>query len=243
VRDGESRSSLSSVSWCPHRTRMGIGQRRRGSYNPYRLVSSRRIWYRRPKGSGAKSNLIFQQALAEWRSLPPPTLTGQPPTLQGTGLSDGTNAGQADEFRPRNISVSKNQACASLSHAVTRVHGPIPSVNLTMVRVSRIVSISGPGKRTAQAILRYAPWFPITPVQRNTRPVLWRKLLGTHGRPDTCCRIPDADQAQHPPVDTQEMGLPDTACIAFRLSPSPIPISLRVGVGSGLARYQVSARR
>jgi cytochrome c peroxidase len=29
---------------------------------------------------------------------------------------------------------------------------------------------------------------------------------------------PNAQQAQHPPVDTQEMGLPDTACIAFRLS-------------------------
>jgi cytochrome c peroxidase len=29
---------------------------------------------------------------------------------------------------------------------------------------------------------------------------------------------PDADQAQHPPVDTQEMGAPDTACIVFRLS-------------------------
>ena len=28
----------------------------------------------------------------------------------------------------------------------------------------------------------------------------------------------DAEQAQHPPVDTQEMGFPDTACIAFRLS-------------------------
>src|SRR5260370_41239765 len=30
-------------------------------------------------------NVIFQQALAEWRALPPPTLTGQPPTLQGSG--------------------------------------------------------------------------------------------------------------------------------------------------------------
>jgi cytochrome c peroxidase len=29
---------------------------------------------------------------------------------------------------------------------------------------------------------------------------------------------PDAEQAQHPPVDTQEMGAPDTACIVFRLS-------------------------
>lgn len=29
---------------------------------------------------------------------------------------------------------------------------------------------------------------------------------------------PDAEQAQHPPVDTQEMALPDTACVAFRIS-------------------------
>ena len=31
-------------------------------------------------------------------------------------------------------------------------------------------------------------------------------------------RVPDAEQAQGPPVDTLEMGFPDTACIAFRLS-------------------------
>jgi hypothetical protein len=30
-------------------------------------------------------NGIFLEALAEWNALPPPTLTGQPPTLQGTG--------------------------------------------------------------------------------------------------------------------------------------------------------------
>ena len=28
-------------------------------------------------------NVIFQQALAQWHALPPPTVTGQPPTLQG----------------------------------------------------------------------------------------------------------------------------------------------------------------
>ncbi len=33
-------------------------------------------------------------------------------------------------------------------------------------------------------------------------------------------RNPDAEQAQHPPVDTQEMGNPDTACIAYKLSQS-----------------------
>jgi hypothetical protein len=31
-------------------------------------------------------------------------------------------------------------------------------------------------------------------------------------------QTPDAEQAQFPPVDPLEMGFPDTACIAFRLS-------------------------
>src|SRR6202023_3218877 len=31
-------------------------------------------------------------------------------------------------------------------------------------------------------------------------------------------RAPDAEQAQFPPVDPDEMGFPDTACITFRLS-------------------------
>src|SRR5712664_1113119 len=29
---------------------------------------------------------IENEALAQWRALPPPALTGQPPTLQGTGM-------------------------------------------------------------------------------------------------------------------------------------------------------------
>jgi cytochrome c peroxidase len=30
-------------------------------------------------------NGIFEEALAEWKALPSPTLTGNPPILQGTG--------------------------------------------------------------------------------------------------------------------------------------------------------------
>src|SRR5882762_11467052 len=36
-------------------------------------------------------NLLFQQALAESRALPPPTLTGQPPTLQGSRSEEHTS--------------------------------------------------------------------------------------------------------------------------------------------------------
>src|SRR5438128_9173891 len=55
-----------------------------------------------------------------------------------------------------------------------------------------------------------------TPIQRRTGSFLRRKLLGfTRGY---LLRNPDAHQAQGPPVDTQEMGNPDTACITYKLS-------------------------
>src|SRR2546421_2099754 len=62
---------------------------------------------------------IFQQALAEWRALPPPHLTGQPPTLQGSGYDMVQTLGKLMNF-DENISVFKNQACASchISYAV-----------------------------------------------------------------------------------------------------------------------------
>ena len=44
-------------------------------------------------------NLIFQQGLGQWRALPPPTLTGQPPNTAEHRLSGGTNTRQADELR------------------------------------------------------------------------------------------------------------------------------------------------
>jgi hypothetical protein len=39
---------------------------------------------------------------------------------------------------------------------------------------------------------------------RNTRPVLWGKLLGDSRATGYLLQNPDAEQAQHPPVDTQE---------------------------------------
>src|SRR3989442_13333266 len=38
--------------------------------------------------------VIFQQALAEWRALPPPNLTGQPATLQGSGYDIAQTLGK-----------------------------------------------------------------------------------------------------------------------------------------------------
>src|SRR2546422_6427934 len=75
---------------------------------------------------------IFQQALAEWHALPPPNLTGQPPTLQGSGYDMVQTLGKLMNF-DENISVFKNQACASCHMPYAGFSGPIPSVNLTMI--------------------------------------------------------------------------------------------------------------
>src|SRR3989475_8817430 len=57
-------------------------------------------------------NLIFQQALAQMRALPPPNLTGQPPTLQGSGYDMVQTLGKLMNFDEK-MSVFQNTACAT----------------------------------------------------------------------------------------------------------------------------------
>src|ERR1700738_4394140 len=57
-------------------------------------------------------DVIESRALAQWRALPPPVLTGQPPTLQGTGTAAIEVLGELMNF-DKNISPFKDIACAS----------------------------------------------------------------------------------------------------------------------------------
>src|SRR5438309_11559074 len=77
-------------------------------------------------------NLLFQQALAESRALQPPFLTGQPPTLQGSGVQMVQTLGKLMNY-DMNMSPFKNVACASCHMPYAGFSGPIPSVNLTMI--------------------------------------------------------------------------------------------------------------
>src|SRR5437867_5874312 len=54
---------------------------------------------------------IFDQALKEWLALPPPTVTGQPPTLTGTGYDAVRILGKLMNF-DENMSPFRNRACA-----------------------------------------------------------------------------------------------------------------------------------
>src|SRR5437773_1495215 len=93
--------------------------------------------------------------------------------------------------------------------------GPIPSVNLTMIAYPGTFHFRV-GKRTAQRYT-YSPNFP--QLQYNAiQGLFFGGNFWDARSTGYLLQSPDAEQALHPPVDTQEMGLPDTACIAFRLS-------------------------
>jgi cytochrome c peroxidase len=159
---------------------------------------------------------IFDQALKEWRALPPPTLKGNPPTLQGSGYQAVQILGKLMNF-DENMSPFRNRACAFCHMPYAGFSGPIPSVNLTMIAYPGSEEFRA-GKRTAQRYT-YSPRFPVLQFNEVQGLFFGGNFFDARST-GFLLQSPDAEQAQHPPVDTQEMALPDTACIALRLSQS-----------------------
>ena len=71
------------------------------------------------------------------------------------------------------------------------------------------------GKRTAQRYT-YSPNFPVLDYNAAQAGFFGGNFWDSHAT-GYLLGNPDEEQAQHPPVDTQEHMLPGTACIAFRL--------------------------
>jgi cytochrome c peroxidase len=93
--------------------------------------------------------------------------------------------------------------------------GPIPSVNLTMIAYPGSAHFRA-NKRTAMRYT-YSSYFP--PLQYDpTQGAFFGGNFWDSRATGFKLRSADAEQAQGPPVDPGEMGLPDTACITFRLS-------------------------
>jgi len=158
-------------------------------------------------------DFIESEALAQLRALPPPTLTNQPPLLAHTGQRLNVLVGKALNF-DRNISPFNDRACAFCHMPYVGFSGPIPSVNLTMVAYPGSYNFRA-GKRTAQRYT-YAPSFPVLNFN-DTQQAFFGGNFWDSRATGYLLGSPDANQAQGPPVDTQEHALPDTACIAFRL--------------------------
>ena len=100
---------------------------------------------------------IEASAIAQWQALRSPTVTGQPPTLQGTGVQAIQILGEIMNY-DLNMSPNQTRACASCHMPYAGFSGPIPSVNLTMVAYPG-AAIYRAAKRTAQRYT-YAPYFP-----------------------------------------------------------------------------------
>ena len=165
----------------------------------------------------AEVDFIEARAIARWQALTPPTLTGQPPILQNTGTEAVETLGELMNY-DKNISPGRNSACASCHMPYVAFSGPIPSVNLTMIAYPGTEHFRA-GKRTAQRY-PYAPFFPVLQYNQEQGLFFGGNFWDSRAT-GYLLRNPDAHQAQGPPVDTQEMGNPDTACIAFKLSRAP----------------------
>jgi cytochrome c peroxidase len=154
------------------------------------------------------------RALTRWHRLPPPIRVGQPPVLASFGTEVIETLGELMLF-DKNISPNRNQACASCHMPYAGFGGPIPSVNLTIIAFPGTFHFRV-GKRTPQRH-PYSPFFPVLQYNQAQGLFFGGNFFDSRAT-GYLLRIPDAEQAQGPPVDTQEMGFPDTACIAFRLS-------------------------
>jgi cytochrome c peroxidase len=164
--------------------------------------------------------VLENRALARWRALPvpvlhnPPVHPGNPQVLQGTGTEMIETLGELMNY-DMNMSPNKNVACSSCHMPYVAFSGPIPSVNLTMVAYPGTLRYRA-GKRTAQRYT-YSPFFPVLQYNATQASFFGGNFFDSRST-GYLLRNPDAEQAQHPPVDTQEMGNPDIACIAFKLS-------------------------
>ena len=127
-------------------------------------------------------DVIEARAIERWHSLPPPTVTNQPPILKDTGTEAVETLGELMQYDKR-ISPGRNSACASCHMPYTAFSGPIPSVNLTMVAYPGTVHFRA-GKRTAQRYT-YSPFFPVLQFNEEQNSFFGGNFW-IHARPDIC---------------------------------------------------------
>jgi cytochrome c peroxidase len=172
---------------------------------------------------------IENEALKQWKALPAPTVAGNPPILQNSGQASVETLGKLMNF-DKTMSPNENEACASCHMPYAGFSGPIPSVNLTMIAYPGSVHFRA-AKRTAQRYT-YASYFP--PLQYDAvQGLFFGGNFWDSRATGYLIRNPSAEQSQFPPVDPDEMGNSDTACIAYKLSLAPYKSLFETVWGAG----------
>jgi cytochrome c peroxidase len=166
----------------------------------------------------AEVQTIFGRYFQEWQNLTPtPAYMGNPPILVPNGYDAQRILGGLLNY-DETISPFNNTACAFCHMPYVAFSGPIQSVNLTMIAYPGSYRYRA-AKRTAQRYT-YSHTFPV--LNYNTTQGLFFGGNFWDGRATGMkLQTPDAEQAQGPPVDPLEMGEPDIACIAYKISQAP----------------------
>lgn len=152
-------------------------------------------------------DVIEQQAIAQWRALP---------IESTTRMSQVRILGKILLF-DKNLSVNRNEACSFCHMPETDFTGPISILNQTTVAYPGSVR-SRFGRRKPQSYT-YAPFYPVL-LYNSTQQDFYGGNFWDLRATGYKLQNPAAEQAQGPPIDPNEMGLPDTACLVHRVSQS-----------------------
>ena len=130
------------------------------------------------------------------------------------------------ELFDKQLSVNRNEACTFCHMPYVDFTGPISALNMTTVAYPGSVRhASGDptgsryGHRKPQSYT-YSTYYPA--LQYNqTQGDFYGGNFWDMRATGTYLQNPAAEQAQGPPIDPNEMGMPDTACVVRRLSLGP----------------------
>ena len=118
----------------------------------------------------------------------------------------------------KHLSVNQNEACSFCHTPETGFTGPIQSLNLTTVSYPGSVRTRF-SQRKPQSYMyaTFAPVLHYNALQNDFVGGNFWDMRASGYR----LQNPSAEQAQGPPTNPVEMGLPDSACLAYRLSQAP----------------------
>jgi cytochrome c peroxidase len=159
---------------------------------------------------------IFAETLAQLPSIP-----------RGTAhrMKRVQTLGKLELF-DRQLSVNRNTACTFCHMPDLDFTGPISILNATTVsypgsvrNIAADPAQSRYGHRKPQSYT-YAPYYPVLQYNKMQGDFYGGNFWDLRATGDKL-QNPAAEQAQDPPIDPNEMGFPDTACVVRRLSLSP----------------------
>jgi cytochrome c peroxidase len=118
----------------------------------------------------------------------------------------------------KHLSVNQNEACSFCHTPETGFTGPIESLNLSTVSYPGSVRTRF-SQRKPQSYMyaTFAPVLHYNALQGDFVGGNFWDMRASGYR----LQSPSAEQAQGPPTNPVEMGLPDSACVAYRLSKAP----------------------